>query len=923
MLEKLGIGAIFTFNEKPGVKGLRRAKSALDKFTFATHKGKTGLQFHEFEFKKNTRAANTFSNTIGGVAVRRAENFGRAMRRVGIILKGVRAGISKTGQILRKMVSSMRSGFNQISSGVRSVAIGMAPAGLALGLGVKTAADFEHQMSAVSAVTRANSVDMKSLKQEAERMGIVSMFSATQAGKGMEFLGRAGAKPHEIIAALQGTMNAAAADMIEMGTAADIIAGIVKSMGLEWGEAAHVADTLAFVSADAKTNIISLGESFTYAAPLARSLGIGFDELTGILGKLADANLRGSIGGTSLGNMLLKMSKKTEKAEEIMKKYNLTWTDANKKLKPISTIVTEVEKALSTLEDPTERSAAAIELFGLRGMKAYNALAASGKEATDTLIAGAKRSSDGIGVATEMANKRLDNLKGQLTLFKSSVEALAIKVLGPMLRPFSKAVENVRNGLNDVLTIFQQLNDAEREGTYLEARGNAIAKHGKMVVEIAEGFRDAVNTFRVGFEYLSGKIQKANSWFERTFGAEGVRKVVAVGTILLTVAGAVAPLLLSLMMVGFTLEGLSSIASGFGTIISGSFIPLLVVGGLLGVMFLNVRKEGESVEQTFLRMWEIIKTNALLAWELGIKPFISGILESKEAVIELGQQFSNLVFDVLALLNGLRDHDHMTTTEIKEQWKSVGKSIVSTLTTVLRMIIMVARIGIMVFRMLKMPVDLVVQSIYNIATAFKEMFSGNVMSGIARLGMALFDTLVAPLRLFLKGLTQLANLIGKGDLIPKGIQTFIDKGTTGLFFPEKTPKERRTNLLTGEKGPAAFDAKGGAGTSLFDDLYDSLTGFGKSPASQVLDIESERKSRLEESMSKMPEAIQNLQQAAQDLKDGKDVKLDITNQMCVDGEAMNVASSRHKTEVKERSGGKDTPWQRRVMMEQGAVTNMG
>ncbi|TKI50748.1 phage tail tape measure protein [Lysinibacillus tabacifolii] len=84
------------------------------------------------------------------------------------------------------------------------------------------AADFEAQMAKVSAVSSATATDFARLNEEAQKLGKSTVFSPTEAAKGMEYLALAGWKTDEIISAMLGMLNLAAAGALDLGRAADI-----------------------------------------------------------------------------------------------------------------------------------------------------------------------------------------------------------------------------------------------------------------------------------------------------------------------------------------------------------------------------------------------------------------------------------------------------------------------------------------------------------------------------------------------------------------------------------------------------------------------------------------------------------------------------------------------------------------------------
>lgn len=465
-LERYGLGAIISADEKPFVTATDRARDSLGRFVATANQAPSAM----------SKMASSVNMAVA------------------TMMRGA---------------SQISSGVTQMSGGLRAAAVGMLPMTAAVGAGIAKAASFERQMSAVGAITRANETEMSRLNAEAMRMGIVSVYSATQAGEAMEYLGRAGATTDQIIASLQGTMNAAAADSIDLATAADIVAQTVKAMNLSWGQAGHVADVLALTSASANTNITSLGESFKYGAAMAKSLDISLEQTAAIFGKLGDSGLKGSLAGTSFVNMMNKIVDPSEKTTAMMKKWNITLTDTAGKLKPVSTIVDEFSKRINAIPNAATRAALGVEFFGLRGVKAYNALAVQGKAALDDLESKLIASSFGVGAATEMADRRLDNFLGRFTLFISVVEGLSINLFGPMLKSFTTTFESINAGLQKIVTSMNTLKDIREE----ESKQNSdsavlLSKMTAEKLQAAGATEEYAKTTRGAIQVL-GRMQMA------------------------------------------------------------------------------------------------------------------------------------------------------------------------------------------------------------------------------------------------------------------------------------------------------------------------------------------------------------------------------------------------------------------------------
>lgn len=150
-------------------------------------------------------------------------------------------------------IIAQNDGAEQVFRRTGQAALGM---GLALAAGVaatvKSAAEFDKQMSAVAAATGATGKELDSLRDAALKAGASTAFSAMEAAQGIEELSKAGLKSSEIIGGgLAGALDLAAAGGIEVADAAETIATTLAAFQLSGRRATDVADALAAGASEA------------------------------------------------------------------------------------------------------------------------------------------------------------------------------------------------------------------------------------------------------------------------------------------------------------------------------------------------------------------------------------------------------------------------------------------------------------------------------------------------------------------------------------------------------------------------------------------------------------------------------------------------------------------------------------------------
>lgn len=322
--------------------------------------------------------------------------------------------------------------------------------GLSIGIGkaVRTAADFESAMSRVGALSGATEKEMKLLTKEARRLGATTVFSATEAAEAMQYLAMAGFDTKQIIAAMPGVLNMAAAGGVALGDAANIATNIMSGFNLEASEAGRVADVLTKAFTNSNTTLYGLGETMKYAAPAAAAIGWSLEEVTAAAAKLGDVGIDASMAGTALRSAMVRLSNPTKKARDLLEKYNIQVTDADGKVRPLHDILAQMKDRFANLSE-AERAAAVQTIFGTEAMSAMLAL----MEDPEGLRVFTEELENAGGTAEKIADQQMDNLSGSVEELKSAFEEVQIGIgtaLIPILRSLADGLTNLLNKFNSL-----------------------------------------------------------------------------------------------------------------------------------------------------------------------------------------------------------------------------------------------------------------------------------------------------------------------------------------------------------------------------------------------------------------------------------------------------------------------------------------
>lgn len=359
---------------------------------------------------------------------------------------------------------------------------------------VKKAAEFQEQMSTVKSISNASAEDMAKLSQKAKEMGATTAFTAAEAGEAMEYMAMAGWKTGDMLGGIEGIMNLAAASGEELGSVSDIVTDALTAFGLSASDAGHFSDVLAQASSNANTNVSMMGSTFQKVAPVAGALGYSVEDMSLGIGLMANASIKAEVAGTSLKTALANMAKPTKQQAAYMDKYGISLTKSDGTMKSFGEVVENLRGSLGGLSEQ-EQIAAATAIFGKESFAGMLAIVNASEQDYNKLTEAVYNCD---GAAKKMAETKLDNLNGSITLAKSAFDALQVE-LGELLLP--TLTEGVKK-FTDIITVVT---------TFVRENPGAVKAIAKIVAGLV-GLKAGGLIAKLGFLEVKGgilSIQKA------------------------------------------------------------------------------------------------------------------------------------------------------------------------------------------------------------------------------------------------------------------------------------------------------------------------------------------------------------------------------------------------------------------------------
>lgn len=410
----------------------------------------------------------------------------------GSIQDAISGGTAKYGNAL--------SGALGTAAKVGAAALGSAVA--SVGAFTKSAVDagksFDSAMSQVAATSGKSMEELNAeiistningkefsgtLREFAQYMGSTTAFSATEAAEALNYMALAGYDAQTQMDMLPNVLNLAAAGGLELGAASDMVTDAQTALGLSLEETGVMVDQMAMAASKSNTSVGQLGDAFLKIGANARNLSGGTTELSTVLGVLADNGIKGSEAGTHLRNIMLSLTPSTDKAAAAWEELGVKAYDAEGNLRDLPTVFQELNDSMDGWSDE-ERTNQLSAMFNKTDLASINALLETSGDRWNELSGAIDNAS---GSADQMAKTQLDNLEGDITLFKSALEGAQIALsdqLTPTLREF------VSFGSDGLSTLTQAFQEGGLSGA-MDALGGILSDGLSMIIEMLPDVIDA------------------------------------------------------------------------------------------------------------------------------------------------------------------------------------------------------------------------------------------------------------------------------------------------------------------------------------------------------------------------------------------------------------------------------------------------
>lgn len=275
---------------------------------------------------------------------------------------------------------------------------------------VKTITEFEQGMKELEAITNATGEEMLRLEKQSISLAGAYRFNAKAISELYLQLARLGFTTDEIEKSTKALLRLSTATGEDLASSAQIAASVIRGLQLDAENLTHIVDVMGVGFNTSALDLARFRESIKYVLPISKELGLSFELLTALLGKLADAQIYGSLAGTSLRNLFSELADPTSKLTEL-----------------IGFMVRSDEDLIKALDILNEKGLALGDIFNLVEKRATTTLTVLINNA-DGMKSYYEQMLAANGEMQRMADKVMESLQSQMIATKNEWQAMILSM---------------------------------------------------------------------------------------------------------------------------------------------------------------------------------------------------------------------------------------------------------------------------------------------------------------------------------------------------------------------------------------------------------------------------------------------------------------------------------------------------------------
>ena len=357
-------------------------------------------------------------------SIRKVQTLDRGVNSLANRVKGSAATIAAGASRIQKGFSGVAHAFSRVAMMAKLAAAAM------LAATIVTGAKFEQSIANVASVAGATATELRALSNTAREWGARTAYTASQAANAMYSLASAGMKAGQIIEAVGGVLLYAGAAATSLEEAAEVTAQALAMFSLSASQTNRVVNVFAAGVAASLLTAPRLKESLAEVGASAAAMGMSIESTVAALGLLHNAGMLGSIAGTRLKNVLMRLVQEGGSVKKLL-----------------ADVAFNGENLGEVMQRLRDRGASVGEVFTSFGRIAAPAVLTLMREGAEGM-GNMTKAVTGTQKAWEMYKIQMNTVKAQFTILKSAIEEnmiAAFMAIEPALRKALQAMIDFTN----------------------------------------------------------------------------------------------------------------------------------------------------------------------------------------------------------------------------------------------------------------------------------------------------------------------------------------------------------------------------------------------------------------------------------------------------------------------------------------------
>lgn len=353
----------------------------------------------------------------------------------------------KAGEVGEKLKTT---GEKMQSVGTDMTAKVTAPIIAGFGVADKAAMDFDHQMADIQKEIAAKGENVSSVMSKMSSSSLKWSMDFGQStdsiNEGLLTLVKDGYNGSEAMSIMQTSLYTARGANEDLATVVDKLGSSLEAYGMKTDNAAqttqnaaHMADTFAYIANHTKASITSLGEAFSVVGATANSLKQPMAQTASAIGILESNGIDATTAATSLQAGLVNLTKPTTKMKKALDEMKFSAFDSKGNMKDLATILDEMQTKMSGWTNQ-QKEAAIATIFGKESLASWNVLMHKGGDYLKDL---STKANGATGEVKKLSDSMKNTDANKFKEFQESAHAMAVSIGQEVLPVFTPIIEKI------------------------------------------------------------------------------------------------------------------------------------------------------------------------------------------------------------------------------------------------------------------------------------------------------------------------------------------------------------------------------------------------------------------------------------------------------------------------------------------------